>query len=147
VVAGFTHDALEAAVLVARLAGGDQVFDAGTVRGNSRRRVDDRRSAIVARAAGVQSGRAAVVAFGLDPAAGGVAALADLEPDQLWLAVDVSRKVADTDLWVGQVRLRARIDGIVPTGELYTASPETIDLLGLPVLRGGGAGHLPPTRA
>ncbi len=147
VVAGFTHDALEAAVLVGRLAGCDQVFDAGTVRGNSRRRVDDKRSAIVARAAGVQSGRAAVVAFGLDPAAGGVEALVELEPDQLWLAVDVSRKVADTDLWVGQVRLRTRIDGIVPTGELFTASPETIDLLGLPVLRGAGAGPLPPSRA
>ncbi len=147
VVAGFTHDALEAAVLVGRLAGCDQVFDAGTVRGNSRRRVDDKRAAIVARAAGVQSGRAAVVAFGLDPAAGGVDALVELEPDQLWLAVDVSRKVADTDLWVGQVRLRTRIDGIVPTGELFTASPETVDLLGIPVLRGGVVGALPPSRA
>ncbi|ROP66905.1 hypothetical protein [Curtobacterium sp. PhB115] len=90
----------------------------------------DRRSGILARADGVRDGHA-VVAF---------AAWDDrrtsegLEPDQVWVVVDVGRKPEDSAAMVSTVADRLPVAGVVAIGAGETATPESIDLLGVPVL-------------
>ena len=57
-----------------------------------------------------------------------------LSPDQVWVVVDVGRKPADTAAMVAAVAARTSIAGIVSIGAAETATPESVHLLGLPVL-------------
>lgn len=90
----------------------------------------DRRSGILARAEGVRDGSAllAVAAWGDG------ATVAGLAPDQVWVVVDVGRKPADSAVMLSAVCGRAVVAGVVAIGAGETATPESVHLLGVPVL-------------
>lgn len=56
------------------------------------------------------------------------------EADQLWVAVDVSRKVEDTQRWLTVVAENRSIDGALLINTEKTLTPETGKSLGVPVL-------------
>lgn len=125
IVVGLGSDAREAARVLAE--GADAAVHP----------VADRRAALAARAEGVRRGCAIVAPVELD-AVDAVAALAadlaSIAPDQVWVAVDVSRRPDDTRRWVGEVDAVLAVDGIAATGARRTAGPHGLAALGRPVL-------------
>jgi hypothetical protein len=99
--------------------------------------VQDRNSAIGARARGVERGQSVFVAFGLGhtltPSLDLLAILPALGADQIWLAVDAGRKAEDTDRWVQAVQRVVVPDGLAVTGSRHTSTPKTVNTLGVPV--------------
>jgi len=99
--------------------------------------VADRRDALAARADGVRRDLPLVAAYALaGPAAvpAVVAELAGIAPDQVWVAVDVSRKPEDTAQWVRAVDAVLAVDAVAATGAVFTTTADDIHRLGLPVL-------------
>ncbi|WP_248703335.1 hypothetical protein [Curtobacterium sp. MWU13-2055] len=90
----------------------------------------DRRSAILARADGVRDGHAVLAVAAWDDRATGEG----IEADQVWVVVDVGRKPEDTAAMVSAVAARLPVAGVVAIGAGETATPESVDLLGVPVL-------------
>lgn len=90
----------------------------------------DRRAAILARADGVRDRHAVLAVAAWDDRATGDA----LQADQVWVVVDVGRKPADSAAMVSSVASRLPVVGIVAIGAGETATPESVDLLGLPVV-------------
>ncbi len=140
VVVGLPDAALQVARSMA-LDGAGEVLVAGAARSNQAERADDRRTALSARARGVERGQTGFVAFGL----GGnlsdsmalVAALADtLAPigaDQVWLVVEAGRKPSDTGRWAAALAAITQIDAVAVVGASTTGTPGTVDELGLPI--------------
>lgn len=91
----------------------------------------DRRGAILARAEGVHGGTAVVTALGWDPSA--AESLRSMAADQVWVAVDVGRKHDDTARWVEEVRAVQTVAAAAVVGEVDTATPGTVHLLGVAV--------------
>lgn len=88
--------------------------------------VDDRRSALAARARGVEHGRSILVAHASgDPVA--------LGADQVWAVVHAGRKPADTARWVRDAGALVSIDAVAVLGWDSTATPGTVLELGLPI--------------
>jgi hypothetical protein len=134
-LAGLGDDSVAVANALARRAGRAYVCDGGAVGGNTRRRVEDRRTALAARAYGVQSGSPVLVAYGLgdgDPDDPRISAIKMLGPDQLWVVVDASRKIADTARWVNAVRARGDVAAMATIAGRRTSSPDSVRELGLP---------------
>lgn len=71
---------------------------------------------------------------GVDAVPALAASLAAIEPDQVWVAVDVSRKLDDTVVWVRAVDAVLAVDGMAARGAALTASPWAVGALGLPLL-------------
>ena len=90
----------------------------------------DRRAAILARADGVRDGHAVLAVAAWDDRATGDA----LQADQVWVVVDVGRKPADSAAMVSAVASRLPVVGVVAIGAGETATPGSVDLLGLPVV-------------
>lgn len=90
----------------------------------------DRRSGILARAEGVRDGYALLAVAAWDDAA----TVAGLAPDQVWVVVDVGRKPSDSAAMLSAVAGRAGVAGVVAIGAGETATPESVHLLGVPVL-------------
>ncbi|QZQ57186.1 hypothetical protein KZI27_10445 [Curtobacterium sp. TC1] len=90
----------------------------------------DRRSAILARADGVRDGHAVLALAAWDDRATGDR----IEADQVWVVVDVGRKPEDSAAMVSAVAARLPVAGVVAIGAGETATPESVDLLGVPVL-------------
>ncbi|PPB48119.1 hypothetical protein C4K88_14130 [Arthrobacter pityocampae] len=102
------------------------------------RSIDDGLEANAARAAGVDGGHAVFVALPSEDPLIDIRALLALRPDQVWLAVDAGRKEADTAAWVGALcrsmeRAGLALAGLAVIGSTTTATPETVQALGLPV--------------
>ena len=118
-------------------SGGNMVRMAGAHAADVRRPVQDRNSAIGARARGVERGQSVFVAFGLGhtltPSLEMLAILPALGADQIWLAVDAGRKAEDTDRWVQSVQRVVVPDGLAVTGTRHTSTPKTVNTLGVPV--------------
>ncbi len=118
-------------------SGGNMVRMAGAHAAEVRRPVQDRNSAIGARARGVERGQSVFVAFGLGdtltPTLEMLAILPALGADQIWLAVDAGRKAEDTDRWVQAVQRVVVPDGLAVTGTRHTSTPKTVNTLGVPV--------------
>lgn len=116
------------------------------------RRIDDRLDANAARAAGVDGGHPVFLALSSEDPVTDARLLLALRPDQVWLAVDAGRKEADTAAWVGALRRsmeRAELApaGLAVVGSGSTATPGTVDALGLPVgWRDGGSPESPTLR-
>jgi hypothetical protein len=111
------------------------VCDGGSVHGNARRRVDDRRGALAARAYGVRSGQPVIVAFGIgdgDPDEPWFDDFVAIGGDQVWAVVDATRKTEDTQRWVGQLRSRVQVDAMASIRVAQTSTPESLAGLGLP---------------
>ncbi|TFD87325.1 hypothetical protein E3T61_16075 [Cryobacterium lactosi] len=93
---------------------------------DERDQIDDRRSALAARARGVERGRSILVAHASgDPAA--------LGADQVWAVVHAGRKPADTARWVRDAGVWISIDAVAVLGVDSTATPGTVLELGLPI--------------
>jgi hypothetical protein len=118
-------------------SGGNMVKMAGAHAADVRRPVQDRNSAIGARARGVERGQSVFVAFGLGksltPSLEMLATMPALGADQIWLAVDAGRKAEDTDRWVQAVQRVVVPDGLAVSGVRHTSSPKTVNTLGVPV--------------
>ncbi len=136
IVAGPNQDALEAGRTLQCRAGSTALLTAGALAVNGLARVADRRGATEARAAGVLAGEPVVVAFGLGAPSEAFAhlpALGLLGPDQLWLAVDATRKHEVTVAWVEAVEAVAEAYAVAAFSRRDTATPETVNALRLPV--------------
>jgi len=93
---------------------------------DERAQVTDRRSALAARARGVEHGRSILVAHSTGtPAAVGA--------DQVWAVVHAGRKPADTARWVREAGATVMIDAVAVLGWDATATPGTVRELGLPI--------------
>lgn len=136
VVAGLAADAARVTAAFARDPFGGMLFEGGELHSPERPRVDDRRTATAARARGVEAGHRVLVTYGLGSGASVVAhldALRQIGADQLWLVVDASRKADDTERWVRVAREALRVHALAVVHGAHTASPATVDALGLPV--------------
>jgi hypothetical protein len=132
-IAGLGDDPLVVArALVAELPAA-RLAVSGELHGDDR--VDDRRSALAARARGVEQGAVVVVAVGLGrggPASEAAASrLTVIAPDAAWVAVDATRKPDDTARWVRAVRAVAPVRDMAVLGCDLTGSPESVRDLGL----------------
>ncbi|HEV7624782.1 MAG TPA: hypothetical protein VGO26_11640 [Amnibacterium sp.] len=111
------------------------VCDGGSVEGNTRRRVDDRRGALAARAYGVRSEQPVIVAYGIgsgdlaDPRFDG---LLSIDSDQAWLVVDATRRPEHTLQWTGALRGRLQVDAIASVRTRSAGTPHPMPELGLP---------------
>jgi hypothetical protein len=135
-VIGLGSDAVAAARIIAEAIGDAEVRPGGCSRAAAPR-VDDRRGALRARADGVRRERPMVAAYGIVRGAADVPglteSLAGIEPDQVWVAVDASRKSEDTAAWVRAVDAILAVDGLAVTGSALTATPDTVRALRIPI--------------
>ncbi|WP_058726009.1 hypothetical protein [Curtobacterium luteum] len=90
----------------------------------------DRRSGILARADGVRDGATVLAVAAWDDAA----TIEALGADQVWLVVDAGRKTEDAAAMLRAVAARVAVAGVVAIGSAETATPESVHLLGVPVL-------------
>lgn len=135
---GMRDDAWAAAQALAVAHPGMQLGVAGTLARPGFRHVGGRREATQARADGVRTGAGTLVAVGVGLAPNDAEQYADVlgevTPDQVWIAVDVTRKPEDTRLWAAAVaRAAGGIDAAAVIGTAYTSTPGSTRLLGIPV--------------
>ncbi|TFC02798.1 hypothetical protein E3O42_07665 [Cryobacterium adonitolivorans] len=102
--------------------------------------VTDRRSALAARARGVERGRGMIVVQGVParpdahPAGTQHAqTVTALGADQVWAVVHAGRKPSDTARWVRDAGADVTIDAVAVLGVDSTATPGTVRELGLPI--------------
>jgi hypothetical protein len=151
-VVGLGEDALPVARQMAVVVGGDEVssgvWTAGGLAVDGLRRVDDRRTALEARADAVSRGCSVFLAVGVGLGGGvglgagsGVGSvgsgdariLGGIRPDQVWVVVDAGRKAEDTARWVRAVASVVPVDAVAVIRQDSTSTPETVDALGLPI--------------
>lgn len=137
-VYGLRDDARTVAEALQVAYGSIEVVLAGTYRKGVGRHIEDRRESYAARADGVRTSRSFIVAIGLgvNPAVqqNHLATLNEFSPDQVWLAIDVTRKPEDTSAWAHTVATAADgIDALAAVGVAETITPETTDYIGIPV--------------
>lgn len=136
VLVGLGEDALDTALAMSTAAGGADVRTAGKLSAYGHLHVEGRQGATAARAHAVLTDRTVLVAFGLGKARDALARLqsvAALSADQLWVVVDAGRKQEDSARWVGVLAAQLDITAVAVVGAAETASPETVNALGLPV--------------
>jgi hypothetical protein len=146
VVFGLRDDALAVARAMAVATPTIEVAVGGDIGKPGSRHVGDRREALQARADGVRRNGSTLVAIGLGEAPSDAARYAgilhDVVPDQVWIAVDVTRKPEDTRVWAQLVaEAGGGIDAIGAIGTAYTTTPDSTAYLGIPV--GWADGRLP----
>ena len=90
----------------------------------------DRRSGILARADGVRDGATVLAVAAWDDQA----TIEALGADQVWLVVDAGRKTEDAAAMLRAVATHVAVAGVVAIGAAETATPESVHLLGVPVL-------------
>ncbi len=136
VLVGLGDDPLDTALAMSIAAGGADVRTAGELTAYGHLHLDGRQSATAARAHAVETEQTVLAAFGLGKARHTLArlqAIAALSPDQLWVVVDAGRKPEDTARWVGLLRARLEVAAVAVVGAEDTATPESVEALGLPV--------------
>ncbi|MCX2749014.1 hypothetical protein OOZ51_14490 [Arthrobacter sp. MI7-26] len=141
VLLGLSDDALGPALEMSISEGGSDVRTAGELTAFGHLHVEGRQSATAARAQAVLTGQTVLVAYGLGRPSEAVthaAHIAGLAADQLWLVADATRKADDTQGWVQALSAalaaeRSSLDALAVFGAAETASPETVNGLGLPV--------------
>ena len=137
-VYGLRDDARTVAEALQVAYGSIEVVLAGAYRKGLGRHIEDRRESYAARADGVRTSRSFIVAVGLgvapDVAPQHLASLNEFSPDQVWLAVDVTRKPEDTSAWAHTVALASDgIDALAAVGVAETTTPDTTEYIGIPV--------------
>lgn len=133
VVAGLGSDPLKVARSMAAANRVLSVHASGNLNARGIPYIKSREEALSARASGVTFDKAVLLAYSLMGDVDRVSAdLRMFAADQLWLAVDASRKVEDTTTWVEQLTGHP-IDALAVIGTAYTSSPETVNSLGYPI--------------
>lgn len=145
VVIGAAVDALAVVRSMTAASAAVEIAVSGSIDLPGTVRVDDRRSAVLARAMGVQNASPVFVALGLGRGTTVPSNWDDIvrgiSPDQVWVAVDAGRKPEDTALWVNAVAGLVPVDAVAVEGSALTSSPNTVDELNLPI--GWVDGHAP----
>lgn len=139
VVVGIGQDALPVAQAMARQFSRGDVRGGGLVKARGKESLTDRRSALLARAEGVDRGRIVYCAFGIAPDGDFASAVAAIDADQVWVVVDAGRKPADTAAWVQAIAAVTGVHAVAVVGTSLTATPETVEELGYPVGWSDGA--------
>lgn len=133
---GIWRDPLRVARSIA-LSAEATVCIAGAVIAPGTERVENRRSALDARAVGVRNGRGTFVALGLGSGRSGIAesaaTLKSIAADQVWVVVDASRKPEDTAEWVDVIAKACAVEAMAVLGRQDTSTPDSVNALGLPV--------------
>jgi len=132
---GLGDDAVRVANAVRDRMQKGYVCDGGSVEGNTRRRVDDHRGALAARAYGVRSEQPVIVAYGLgdgDVADPRYEGLLSIDGDQAWLVVDATRRPEHTLRWTGALRGRLQVDAVASVRTRAAGTPHALPELGLP---------------
>ena len=136
VLVGLDDDALDTALAMSTATGGADVRTAGKLSAYGHLHVEGRQGATAARAHAVMTDQTVLVAFGLGKARDALARLqsvAALSADQLWVVVDAGRKQEDSARWVGVLAAQLDVTAVAVVGAAETATPETVNTLGLPV--------------
>lgn len=131
-VVSLGQDALTVAQAMIRVFGSGELRGAGTIKARGRVPLTDRRSALLARAEGVEHGKVVFCAFGVE-GYDTPPALAAIDPDQVWLVVDAGRKVDDTQRWAERIAGVVDVAAIAVVGAASTATPHTVNALGVPI--------------
>ena len=133
-VVGLGPDALAIALSMASSRRGSLVRTAGSFRAEGYGHLVGRSGFTSVRADAVIAGKPVFVAFGLG-ADGTVRApaLAELKADQVWLAVDATRKPSDTLAWTRKVGWATQTDALAVLNSQNTLTPQSVNELGLPV--------------
>lgn len=111
------------------------VCDGGSLEGNTRRRVDDRRGAVAARAYGVRSDQPVIVAYGVGRgplAEQELEQLLSIDSDQAWLVVDAGAEPEETLEWTGRLRGRLQVDAVASLRVQRGVQHEALTAIGLP---------------
>lgn len=132
-IVGIGQDPLPVAQSMARHATPGDVRGGGAVNTRDRQPLTDRRSALLARAEGVENGRIVYCAFGIIPGTDFAQHVAGIDADQVWVVVDAGRKPEDTARWVRSLATVTGVSAIAVIGTDLTATPESVNDLGLPV--------------
>lgn len=136
VVAGPRDDAVEPAAAIAASLGMTAFFTGGALTSTDGPHLSNRQEATAARAKGVEAAVPVVVAFGLGRPAEAFAmthGLRALAADQIWAAVDATRKHDDTVRWVEAIESVVSLYAVAGFSRADTGTPETINALGLPI--------------
>lgn len=136
VLVGLGEDAMDTALAMSMAVGGADVRTAGELSAYGHLHVDGRQSATAARAHAVVTERTVLVAFGLGKARNALArvpSVTALGADQVWVVVDAGRKHEDTARWVRVLSAQLNISAVAVVGAGETATPESVNGLGLPV--------------
>lgn len=134
-VAGPGDTSLPTAKAMADLVGA-KLYTSGLIMTPAVPAVEGPLQVMEARAGGVIAGKPVVIAFGLGNhgwAGASAASAAALKADQAWLVVDARHKHDDTAAWVKAARSRLAVMALAVTGAGETATPSTINSLGIPV--------------
>jgi hypothetical protein len=133
-IVGLGPDALTIALSMASSMKGSLVRTAGSFRAEGYGHLVGRSGFTSVRADAVIAGKPVFVAFGLG-ADGTVRApaLAELKADQVWLAVDATRKPSDTLAWTRKVGWATQTDALAVLNSQNTLTPQSVNELGLPV--------------
>jgi hypothetical protein len=134
---GLGNDGVVASRSLARTVRRAECHRGGRILDDESSRVDDRRSAAAARARGVTNNSVSLVAWGLGV---GMSEIADsiekiraVAADQIWVVVDAARKPEDTAAWVAAIRRAFSVTALAVVSSVETATPDSINALGLPV--------------
>lgn len=136
VLVGLGDDALDTALAMSTAAGGADVRTAGKLSAYGHLHVEGRQGATAARAHAVLTDQTVIVAFGLGKARDALARIQSIDAlsaDQVWVVVDAGRKTEDSVRWVGVLAAQLGITAVAVVGAAETATPETVNSLGLPV--------------
>ena len=133
-IVGLGPDALTIARFMAASKGGGLVRTAGSFRAEGYDHLVGRSGFTSVRAEAVIAGKPVFVAFGLG--ADGTLrapAVAELKADQVWLAVDATRKPSDTLAWTRKVGWATRTDALAVLNSQNTLTPQSVNDLQLPI--------------
>jgi hypothetical protein len=133
-VVGLGPDALTVARSMAALTKNALVRTAGSFRAEGCGHLVSRNGLTSVRADAVIAGQTVFVAFGLG-ADGTVRApaLSEMNADQIWLAVDATRKPSDTLNWTRRVSWASRADALAVLNSENTLTPKSVNELDLPI--------------
>lgn len=121
--------------MAAHLQGGAEVLTAGDHRHNGVSHVFlDSVEVQKARSAAAGAGRPLLIAFSFGQrGSSNLSMLASVRAQQLWLVVDAAHKPEDTQSWVGRACRYAVPDALAVIGVTDTATPESVNMLKIPV--------------
>ena len=132
-VVSLGQDALGIAQAMCKAFSPGELAVAGTIKARGRAPLTDRRSALLARADGVELGKVVFCAFGVEAGDEAAHAIAAIDADQVWVVVDAARKVEDTQRWVNRIARTVDVAAIAVVGAASTTTPHTVNTLGFPV--------------
>jgi hypothetical protein len=133
-VVGLGPDALTVARSMAGASKNALVVTAGSFRASEYEHLVSRNGLTSARAAGVMAGQTVFVAFGLGvDGTVRTPALTEMNADQIWLAVDATRKPSDTLIWARRAGWASPPDALAVLNSQNTLTPQSVNELDLPV--------------